>query len=540
MQKLIILLADVSGSMGSSASNTDEGKIFSRLDFVKQSSLFALNIIDDETLFSIVTFSDYGNVVIPPTKKGVNTSSIEAIIRDMRTQGGTSIKSGFVACKNLCNLYPDHDITIILLSDGDDCNLNASNCNSAMDSVFGTESRIKIDAIGFGPDANTKLLVKISQHNSGTYALCYDASMVGTIIGRGIARTYLGQDAYGIQDMNDQHYMIYNEIRIRLVQVLLTEYTILEHNKRALNEIATFAKNYIECNENQSSNCFEYIINTYVDMTGELYMACNTLEYWNKWGKAYWTTMGIALDKQYAPNFKDISLQHFGTDRARELYERYSLLYDNMSMVTPSLNEHYGNNRPISIISASTFNNRDIGCFHMKSELEYKGNIIKAIDIVMMLQNNEQVFLKGYHNSKDVTVEVERIIISSYKTMDFYKVNDCMLTKNHPILHNGKWEHPKTITSDIIVEEDPGTVFNLILKKVDGERQHAVYVNNEVCVCLGHGINDYSAAPDPFWGTEKVVDKYREYYQDAPIIVCNPILIRSPETGFTIDMIFDR
>lgn len=540
MAKLIVLLADVSGSMGSSASNTDEGKIFSRLDFVKQSSLFALNVIDEDTLFSVVTFSDQGKIVVPPTKKGSNISGIETTIKNMRTEGGTCIKSGLLVCKSLSEQYAEHNITIIMLSDGDDYNLNEHNCDSLMDSIFGIESRIKIDAIGFGPDANTKLLVKIAQHNAGTYALCYDASMVGTIIGRAVARTYLGSSAFGIENTSDPHYMIYNEIRIKLAQILLSPGAMIDHNKNALLEITTFAKNYLDSNQDDVTDCLTYLMNTYVDMTGELYMACSTLDYWNKWGKAYWTTMGIALDKQYAPNFKDISLQHFGNADAKIMYELYSEKYNEMDMVTPTLVSRYAsNNYAPSIVSASTFNRADIGCFHMDTALYSDGKIIKSTDIIRMLQNDERVILKGYHNGSDAEVEVETIIINPYDTMSFHKVNDCVLTRNHPILHNGKWEHPKTISQHVISEEKSGYVFNLILKKVDGVRQHAIYANDEICVCLGHGIDDHSAAPDPFWGTEKVVNKYHEYYQDAKVIDCTQILIRSPETGFTFDMFFE-
>lgn len=539
MEKLIILLADVSGSMSSSASNTDEGKIFSRLDFVKQSSLFTLKIIDDNTIFSVVTFSDNGNIIIPPTKKGNNISSIETAIGNMRTEGGTSIVSGLSLCKSLSETYVENDITIILLSDGEDYNLNEHNCDLTMNNIFGNESRIKIDTIGFGPEANTKLLVKIAQYNAGSYSLCYDASMVGTIIGRAIARIYLGSTAFGIENTNDSHYIFYNEIRIKLAQILLSPNIMIAHNMNKLLEITEYTKNYLELNQNNITDCLTYLMNTYVDMTGELYMACSTIEYWNKWGKAYWTTMGIALDKQYAPNFKDISLQHFGNDDARNMYKHFSEKYNEMNMVTPTLLMRYNNRMVTNSISASTFNNVNSGCFHMDTVLYSNNKPITANDIIKMLQNNERVFLKGYHDGNDVKVEVETIITNAYDTMSFRKVNNCILTEHHPILYNGVWEYPKTISKHVINEEKQGYVFNLILKKVENIRYQAIYANDEICVCLGHGINDQSIATDPFWGTEKVVNKYHEQFQNAKVIDCKQKLIRSVETGFTIDMIFE-
>ena len=56
MSKLICFLADISGSMGTASTNADEGKEYSRLDFVKQSMIFAINAIQPDTLFALVTF----------------------------------------------------------------------------------------------------------------------------------------------------------------------------------------------------------------------------------------------------------------------------------------------------------------------------------------------------------------------------------------------------------------------------------------------------------------------------------------------------
>ena len=534
MSKLILFLVDVSGSMGEAAAKSEEGKIYSRLDFVKQSILFATNIIDDDTTMGIVSFNTRGQVVLPPTKKGGREEYIKQVIMNMNPGGGTNIGAGLSLCYENCDNYSD--ITIILMSDGADHDLNENNSDDVMCRIFGSETKIKIDTIGFGPDANTKLLVKIASFASGTYALCYDATMVGTIIGRAVARTYLGEKAFGIQNTSDPHFMIYDQIRMNLSTVLLEQSNFLTENQQKLQDISTFTENYLRGHE-PNSECYTYIMNTYTDMVGELQMGVSTQDYWNMWGKAYWTTMGIALKKQYAPNFKDISLQHFGTDEAKEMYECFSEKYSDMTMVPASRATYYNVRAPTNL-STSTFNNRDIGCFHMDSiMLRNTGQPIKVNEIIRMLQNDEEVLLRGHTNGNDIVVQVETVIITPYDNCDFYKVNDCILTKHHPIMVNGKWQHPKNVTTDIILESKPGFVFNIILTKRNNVRDQAIYVNDELCVCLGHGIDDQSDAVDPFWGTEKVVEKYASYSTNK-VIEAKTMNVRDPKNNFTMDIVF--
>jgi hypothetical protein len=536
MSSLTILLADISGSMGGSAAKSDEGKLFSRLDFVKQSALFTCNIIEPSTYFSIITFNNNSQVVLPPVKLGNNKSMVERTIMGMGSGGGTNISTGLQRCFEICNGFDKTNV--ILMSDGADSILNANNCEDNMRRIFGDETSINVDTIGFGPDANTQLLVKIATFTSGTYALCYDASMVGTIIGRAIARTYLGEEAFGVQVSNDTHYMFYNDIRMRLVSILLEQERFIDRNMSKLVTLTQEVKSYLEENENNVTTCYEYILNTYSDMVGELHMACSSQTYWNMWGQAYWTTMGIALDKQYAPNFKDISLQHFGTDKAKAMYEHFSERYNEMNMVEPSLARNY-NVYDTSNISTQSFNNPDSVCFHMNSTMTSNtGLTIDINDVIRLLQLNEEVWVRGYSHGKDTNVRIETVIISRYDRCTFYKVNNCVLTANHPILFDNKWQHPKHVTSQVVNEDKPGTMFNIILAKQNDVRDQAIYIDNEACVCFGHGINDYSAATDPFWGTEKVIERYRKHFGNKPVIEATSKNIRSPETGFTIDLEF--
>lgn len=532
----IIFLADISGSMGSPSTNNEEGREYSRLDFVKQSLIFAINALNDNTLFGLVTFESNGHIDIIPTKINANNKeNLITTIKNLQTRGGTNIMSGLIKCKELYDSIETPNKNIIMLSDGEDFKLNVNNCDVMMNECFGMESNIKIDTVGYGPDANTQLLVKLA---SGTYALCYDASMVGTIIGRSIVRTYAGQDVYGINIDNDDTTNEYHYFRQELATILLSLQQFRQQNLDALITFGNKLYTYLNDNiANGSNKYYEFLIFMHGDVVGELQLGASDDMAWHKWGKAYWTTMGIALKNQYAPNFKDKSLQCFGTDNVKKEYERLSSIYNDLQMVEPSLHRGSG---PVAIRYGATYNDIDGACLHSSSTLVLKdGNTVTYRDIEKMLLNDEEVWVQGYHNGDIQNVKIHNLIITSYEEKEFYNVDGCILTANHPILHKNIWTHPQKIPNlEMIVCKDD-YVFNIILSNDNGERGQSVLVNGKPCVCFGHNIVDGSDAEDPFWGTEKVVECFYKAYGDRPVIETTMINVRSVETGFTIDLLFE-
>jgi hypothetical protein len=534
MSKLICFLADISGSMGSPSTNAIEGKEYSRLDFVKQSMIFAVTVIKEDTLFALVTFESRALIVISPTL--INDNNRDMIIdsiKALRVSGGTNIMSGLLLCASIC---VDYQSNIIMLSDGEDYDLNINNIEMKMTNCFQIESPIKIDTVGYGPDANTQLLVSIASRMSGTYSLCFDASMVGTIIGRAIVRTYMFNEAFYIpnhSDDNEDHKLLYHHYRIKLSTLLLNMDRLRNNNNASLKNQSSIIELFINENSMATGRYFEYICALYSDMVGELTMATSSDIFWHKWGKAYWTTIGIALEKQYAPNFKDTCLQCFGTTNVKAEYTRLSDIYGSLQMVDASLS------RVQSTIPtfASAYNNADGGCFSSNCKLRTPLNEkLTCRDILVMLTDKKEVKVNGLREGMYTSVKIKTMIITKYNTKSFYKVNACILTENHPIYIGGKWQHPKDIDFAIpFTDNNEGYVFNIILED-DG---CAIFVDDELCVTLGHNINDGSIAYDSFWGTNKVIKCFNDKFGDQSIIETKMTNVRDPVTGMTTDLIFD-
>lgn len=178
------------------------------------------------------------------------------------------------------------------------------------------------------------------------------------------------------------------------------------------------------------------------------------------------------------------------------------------------------------------------GGFHYRSLLKLSsGEQVTLNQITSNLIKNIPVYVQGNMDGFECDVEIEKIVCTEYIEQTFYKIGDCLLTKNHPIFYNMSWHHPHTIAYDTI-KSDNGYLFNVILKKVDGIRGQSIYVNDQLCVCLGHGIENDPVASDPFWGSETIVNKLESRYGNKPYIKTNFMCIRSSETGFTTNVEF--
>jgi len=402
-----------------------------------------------------------------------------------------------------------------------------------------------MDTVGFGPNANTELLVEIAKLCQGSYALCYDASMVGTIFGRALVRTYMENEVYGIYKERGEYTDNYHMFREKMIELLLTkgnkyELTILIN--RIEEQFITFFKTH---SKEIDPLWYELINDMYSDLNDQISKAISNTSFWTNWGKAYWQTLAIALDKQYSPNFKDKCVQCFGSISAQLEYDRVSDIYDIMPMITPSASIE---ERTTVIPSTPIlFNQRDSGCFHPESLVQYIGNNIitiigfESLENLMLQhrQNNLPLLLMGPHGPVQVETIIKTMNTNAIIELEFCQIGNCKLTKNHPIKHNNMWIHPRTIVNPFV--NNVPFVFNLILSlnHETGKRYESVLIDNQICICLAHGIENDRVATDGFWGTERIVNEIRRLYPnqyDTGVIEFRHTLLRNHNTGY-IDQI---
>jgi hypothetical protein len=419
-----------------------------------------------------------------------------------------------------------------------------------------------MDTVGFGPNANTQLLVKMASLCGGTYALCYDASMVGTIFGRAIARTYLDQQAYGIHESdspkNAEYYEFkedYHKFRTELSELLLANYRMLPDRVQAVNAFNDKLEQWFQSKVQSAPTDPDWtslVCSLHADLNNQIRLAISDPDYWTLWGKAYWQMMGIALDKQYAPNFKDACLQVFGSEQAKSEYARISEIYNEMPMPLPS--DTYlarGRNAPPPTTSA-TFNDPSGGCFHPNSKvLLESGDWVTFVIVEEMIKSGQQVRLQSRNLANDKIVVLEALVKSDKKSRptQFCRVGSVVLTPTHPLVNpeDRNWIHPKTISE--IFDEQVDCVYNVILAPNPStqdinKRAQSILVDDYECIALAHGIDESEStvAFDTFWGSEEIVKVLKRLYPTeypTGLINFNAELKRNKLTGWVDSVVFE-
>jgi Mg-chelatase subunit ChlD len=534
----VIIIMDDSGSMGEPASNSEEALGFSRNDFSRQGAKLCVNGALDEMCVGVIKFNSDASVVHSPVKiSSVTRQGLVNKINDILPNGGTQIFSAMQEAKKMADqmkeLYGITKVHIILFTDGEDGTLSETNVESYLSRLkVSGEYPFTMDTVGFGPNANTQLLVRMASLCGGTYALCYDASMVGTIFGRAIARTYLGSEAYGIHELDGpkstDYYRLknnYDEFRLELSRLLLNSYRMLDERVAAVNAFNSKLEVWLRDPTNQPTeqtnpDWYGFVCGLHADLNDQIRMAVSDPNFWTKWGKAYWQMVGIALDKQYSPNFKDNCLQIFGSPIAKAEYERISQIYDEMPMPPPS-NRYLAATRstPAPTTSAA-FNYAGSGCFHQKAcALLSTGEYVGFEQIEQMVKEGKRVVFISKNRANPELVELECLIKTDRRGMKttFCKIDSLVLTPTHPVFYEDRWAHPRTIVGRVY-EEYVDCVYNVVLKPVHGSgaRAQSINVDGYECVGLAHGITweQDPVAHDTFWGSETIVDAIKALYSD--------------------------
>jgi hypothetical protein len=554
----VCIIMDDSGSMGEPAATSVEALGYTRNDFSLQGAKLCVNGAPDNLHMGVIKFNSTASVVHSPVKlTSTNRLSLLDSISRIRPTGGTRIFTAIQQAKKMFDqvqeIYGITKFHIILFTDGEDETLTESNVQSHLLTLaVGGEFPFTMDTVGFGPNANTQLLVRMASLCGGTYALCYDASMVGTIFGRAIARTYLGHEAYGIHESDSpksaEYYQIaeeYHKFRTELSELLLANYRMLPDRVQAVDAFNAKLEQWIGTTsfaDQADPNWSSLICGLHANVNDQIRLAVSDPNYWTLWGKAYWQMMGIALDKQYAPNFKDACLQIFGSQRAKTEYARISDIYNEMPMPPPSDTYRAATRTAPPPTTSAAFNNQNAGCFHPYSRVLLESDVWTSfVEVEQMIKSGQQVRLQSTNIANDKIVVLEALIKSDRRSgpTQFCQVGTVVLTPTHPLANpeDGQWIHPKTLSP--IYEEQVNCVYNVVLapSTVTGKRAQSILVDAQECVGLAHGIEECvsKVAYDTFWGSEDIVNVLKRLYPleyPTGVVNFNAKLKRSELTGW--------
>jgi len=137
-----------------------------RLDSVKDTALNVIKSLKPQDILSVVTFSDYANVIIPGTRNQ-SLNILEARISQINASGGTEIYKGLEAGYNeiIQNLRPNYQNHLILITDGRTYGDEPDCLELARTAAL---NQVTIHALGIGDEWNDEFMEALTSKTGGS------------------------------------------------------------------------------------------------------------------------------------------------------------------------------------------------------------------------------------------------------------------------------------------------------------------------------------------------------------------------------------
>lgn len=149
-----------------------------RLQRVKDATNFIVDFLDEADVFSLITFSDRAEIVIP-AQMNINKAFAKSRVSTVRSSGGTEILQGMLAGLGEIDRWRSPDMVnhLILLTDGQTYG-DEEQC--VEEAKAASLRKVGISTMGIGQDWNDKLLDEIAHQSGGTSMYIDSAAKVTT------------------------------------------------------------------------------------------------------------------------------------------------------------------------------------------------------------------------------------------------------------------------------------------------------------------------------------------------------------------------
>lgn len=279
------------------------------------------------------------------------------------------------------------------------------------------------------------------------------------------------------------------------------------------------------------------------------------IRYFQRWGNFYLDQLSRSLNQQIKPNFKD-SACAFGGTTFIDIVDKASDIFDNLpppktSLIRPNRYASWGVNTgftgnytpayrglgadPISStpsFTMSAFNNVGNGCFISTTKILMSDKSLKNINL---LTPGDEVYTLSNPYNSDGHIQPARVIAlvkinCTNKSKSISYIGDLGVTPWHPIINNGKWVYPESITPSKIIECD--AVYNLILSN-----GHSINANGVWAITLGHNYN-IGILHHEYFGTNRIINDLmlKPGWLDGTVIIHDTDFIRDNNTNSIIGM----
>ena len=183
---VIVCLIDVSGSMGSAATdaNTGETDGFSILDLVKHSVKTIIHTLDESDYLAIVHFESGASILMTPQKMTeVGRTLALQTVDAMQPLGSTNLWQGLEKSIGMINkeeICKKCSTSLWLFTDGQPDSYPGGIAPSLKKYLKGKSPPCVINAFGFGYSLDSELLYQIAEIGNGLFCYVPDCNLLGT------------------------------------------------------------------------------------------------------------------------------------------------------------------------------------------------------------------------------------------------------------------------------------------------------------------------------------------------------------------------
>jgi hypothetical protein len=320
-----------------------------------------------------------------------------------------------------------------------------------------------------------------------------------------------------------------------LEQYELTRYNTYETLKQIcyktdLNQINQIFNRFISRLKNTNNKPSELLTNLILDFESDdpdkeqIRKALSNTHWFSKWGCHYLFSLALAHKKRYCHNFKDQSVQLYGSPNFQDTL---SVIYDTFSSIEPpkpsciinhrlntahlqSVSTSSYISRPErSTVTMSSYIDRSGGCFAGYCKLKLFNRTEKRLD---ELTGNELVYL-----ADNVATTIKYIVKMRYKNTEMCRINnDLIISAYHPINIDNRWMFPINVSEPETLDID--YMYNIVL-----DNGYWFLINNIKCVSLAHELRDFNQDNEilrhEYFGTNKIIRDLEQFRTDTKIIV---------------------
>ena len=568
--KTYVFVVDISGSMGEPAAKIkgNETDGYDRITLVKTSLIMAVNFMKPGDRIIIICFDDSAFVIFNDIFIDVPESNFKnraiSIIKNINYNGGTylygGIRKAFTEIEKI-DIKPE-DVAMVVLTDGqtrEDTAFELNNFLSNSDNFHLKE--IKITSFGYSSGAESEKLSKFSK----IYGFIPDSSMVACYFCNYLANI-VGEKSWDYKyivkeiedDINEIENKIENieelnpELQFEIARyetyIFLMEMCFLGKTKRVSEEMREKMRKFLNYLKTAFAQTIllRNIIKDFESEDGEggqITIAISSNELFAEWGLSYFYSLASALRERICHNFKDFSVSGFITPFIKKLqdeaYEIYSeipapqpiqrvieKLQRETEMIARSKNIY---SAPVQCARQDTmrgYTDRSGGCWAPFCKIKLADGRLILLDYLSI---NDKLWYDGIKHS------IIKSIVRFYtqtpeKLVKVCRVENLVLTPNHPIEKDGKYLNPCNITECYEVRLD--YVINIVLE--DGHE--FVIIEGIKTVTIGHNFNKFDETNNiiehPYFGTNYVIDDIEKFSKDKNGIthIINYEIIRDPIT----------